>query len=87
MEEYKFIYVLTKNDKVNKIKSFQDALDFYSESVKYLVLVENKQYRKYPVNNFVDSYQYIVQKKILKKKTPLLHLGILNYESYIIKQM
>jgi len=80
MQDYKYIYIITKNNKVNKVSSFQEVLDFYIESAVYIILVENKEYKKYPVNDFVTGYCYNTKTKNVNNEDV-----VITYENFKLR--
>lgn len=85
MEDYKYIFVITKNNKVNNVSSFQEALDFYKESADYIIFIEKKENKKYPVNDFVTGYCYNAQTKNLSNQDAIItfenfKLRLLHYQ-------
>ncbi|HUM50783.1 MAG TPA: hypothetical protein PK431_03170 [Chitinophagales bacterium] len=80
MQEYKYIYIITKNNKVNEVSSFQEVLDFYNDSALYIILVENKEYKKYSVNDFVTGYCYNIQTKNVSNQDV-----IITYENFKLR--
>jgi hypothetical protein len=75
MKEYKNLHVIIKNDSINSIKAYDDAKDFYSNSLKYLVLVNMNPIKKLYLSNYDTGYQYKVDVKDNNDQDAIIKYG------------